>query len=129
MPIYFVLSIERAPFPLIRFVARQVVRFSERGIDPVWVIRFRTRGPGREPRPTEALFLTGPERGKRSALGRRLARAVAQRRRRCPPLAPGGGNGKGGEPIPCCRRLITMPLSRRGFRCYERIRTRASTAQ
>src|ERR1700676_1934634 len=95
MPIYFVLSIERAPFTLTRFVARQVVRFS---IYPVWVIKFRTRGPGREPRPTKALSLTGPERGKRSALGRRLARAVAQRRRRCPPLAPGGGNGKRGEP-------------------------------
>src|ERR1700674_358062 len=34
---------------------------------------------------------------KRFALGRRSARAVAQRRRRCTPLAPGGGNGKGGE--------------------------------
>ena len=42
-------------------------------------------------------FLTGPERGKRSALGRRFARAAAQRRRRCPRLFPGGGNGKGGE--------------------------------
>src|SRR5258708_369655 len=129
MPTYFVLSIERAPFPLTRFVARQVVRFSEPGIYPVWVIKFRTRGPGREPRPTQALFLTGPERGKRSALGRRLARAVAQRRRRCPPLAPGGGNGKGGEPTPSCRRLITMPPSPPGFRCHDRIRTRASTAQ
>src|SRR5439155_7465611 len=102
MPTYFVLSIERAPFPLTRFVARQVIRFSEPGIYPVWVIKFRTR----EPRPTQALFLTGPERGKRSALGRRLARAVAQRRRRCPPLAPGGETGKGANPIPCCRRLI-----------------------
>src|SRR6266852_1523505 len=98
MPIYFVLSIEHAPFPLTSFLSCQVVRFYEPGISPVCVIKFRARGPGREPRPTQALFLTGPERGKRSALGRRLARAVAQRRRRCPPLAPGGGNGKGGEP-------------------------------
>ena len=30
-------------------------------------------------------------------MDRRFARAVAQRRRRCPRLAPGGGNGKGGE--------------------------------
>src|SRR5258708_3134498 len=87
MPIYLVLSIERAPFPLTRFVARQVVRFS---IYPVWVIKFRTRGPGREPRPIKALCLTGPQRGKRSALGRRLARAVAQRRRR------GGEEGERG---------------------------------
>src|SRR6202521_2776582 len=112
MAIYFVLSIERAPFPLTRFVARQVDRFSEPGIDPVWVINFRTRGPGREPRPTQALFLTGPERGKRSPLGRRHARAVAQRRRRCPPLAPGGGNGKGGEPntlLPQANHYAILP--------------------
>src|SRR5713101_5649571 len=116
MPIYFVLSIEPAPFPLTKFVAPQVVRFLSQGfIRFVWVIKFRTRGPGREPRPTQAFFLTGPERGKRSALGRRLARAVAQRRRRCPPLAPGGGNGKGGEPntlLPQANHYAALPPGR-----------------
>ena len=29
---------------------------------------------------------------------------------RPPRLSPGGGNGKGGDPIPCCRRLISPPL-------------------
>jgi hypothetical protein len=29
---------------------------------------------------------------------------------RPPRLAPGGGNGKGGDPIPCCRRLVLPPM-------------------
>src|SRR5260370_10267470 len=43
MPIYFVLSIERAPFTLTRFVAHQVVRFS---IFPVWVHKVQDPGSG-----------------------------------------------------------------------------------
>ena len=79
-----------------------------------------------EPRPSEAFFLTGPERGKRSALGRRIARAVAQRRRRCPRLPPEGETGKGANPIPCCRRLIAHAAGcrsragrHRSARCIE----------
>src|SRR2546425_1393713 len=82
-------------------------------------------GAWREPRPTKALSLTGPERGKRSALGRRFARAVARSGGGgAPRLPPEGETGKGANPVHCCRRLITTPLSRRGFRCCARIRTR-----
>src|ERR1700682_466570 len=33
-----------------------------------------------------------------------------------PRLAPGGGNGKGGDQIPCCRRLIPVSCCARGTR-------------
>src|ERR1700693_914333 len=80
----------------------QSVRFYSQVICPVCVAKFHVEptartGSGAEPRQSEAFFLSGPERGKRFALRRRSARAAAQRSRRCPPLAPGGGNGKGGE--------------------------------
>ena len=55
-------------------------------------------GGGVAPQAKSLSSLTGPKNAdERSTLGRCRARAVALRRRRCRRLAPGGGNGKGGE--------------------------------
>lgn len=82
---------------------RSKVFFSERvtvrsggGLPQVEPRQGRGRGGGVAPNPSES-SLPAQNAFERSALGRCSARAAAERRRRCPRLSPGGGNGKGGE--------------------------------
>src|SRR5258708_518466 len=49
-----------------------------------------------------------------TALFAGAARVAAGGDPACPGFSPGGGNGKGGDRIPCCRRLIPASCNTRG---------------